>query len=163
MDLFQNSGAVFSPCRLYRYALWRTWDADKAPLLFVMLNPSTADEVANDPTVERCERRARAMGFGGLRVANIFAYRSTDPGALYGLDDPVGPDNDQAILDAVAVAGLVVCGWGKHGNLRGRGEAVRALIASTGKAPHYLELNNDGTPKHPLYVGYSVKPQPWEV
>lgn len=91
MSLFEQSGAAFSPCRRYRYRLWRTW-GDAAPAVFVMLNPSTADEIENDPTVERCERRARAMGFGGLRVANIFSLRSTDPTALYTSDDPVGPE-----------------------------------------------------------------------
>jgi len=162
MSLLEQSGAVFSPCKLYRYRLWRTW-GDTAPAVFVMLNPSTADEVENDPTVERCERRARAMGFGGLRVANIFALRSTDPSALYTNDDPVGPENDAAILESLAGAGLVVCAWGGHGNLNQRGQAVLNLIRSVGIVPHYLKLNNDGTPKHPLYVGYDVKPKAWEV
>lgn len=162
MSLFEQSGAVFSPCRRYRYRLWRTW-GEAAPAVFVMLNPSTADEIENDPTVERCERRARAMGFGGLRVANIYALRSTDPTALYTSDDPVGPENDAAILESVAGAGLVVCAWGAHGNLHQRGENVLQLLRATGVTPHYLKLNNDGTPKHPLYVGYDVKPQAWEV
>ena len=75
MNLFDQTGALFSPCKKYRYRLWREW-SDEVPAVFVMLNPSTADEIVNDPTVERCERRARAMGFGGLRVANIFALRA---------------------------------------------------------------------------------------
>lgn len=158
----QSSGAYFSPCKQYRYRLWRRW-GDEAPAVFVMLNPSTADEIENDPTVERCERRARAMGFGGLRVANIFAMRSTNPKALYTSDDPVGPENDAAILESVDGAGVVVCAWGTHGNLHQRGEIVLALIRSTGATPNYLKLNNDGTPKHPLYVGYDVKPQAWEA
>lgn len=161
MSLFEKSGAVFSPCGRYRYRLWRTW-GEAAPAVFVMLNPSTADEIENDPTVERCERRARAMGFGGLRVANIFALRSTDPTALYTCDDPVGPENDAAILESVTGAGLVVCAWGAHGNLYQRGEKVLRLLRATGVPPHYLKLNNDGTPKHPLYVGYDVKPQAWD-
>lgn len=162
MSLFEQSGAVFSDCRKYRYRLWRTW-GEAAPAVFVMLNPSTADEVENDPTVERCERRARAMGFGGLHVANIFALRSTDPSALYNHDDPIGPDNDAAILESVAGAGLVICAWGAHGNLYQRGQKVLQLLRGAGIAPHYLKLNNDGTPKHPLYVGYDVKPQAWEA
>lgn len=155
-----ESGALFSPCRKYRYRLWRTW-GESAPAVFVMLNPSTADETDNDPTVERCERRARAMGFGGLRVANIFALRSTAPAALYAIDDPIGKDNDAAIIESVSGSGLVVCAWGTHGNLLGRGEKVLEMIRGSGIVPHYLKLNNDGTPKHPLYVGYDVEPQPW--
>lgn len=162
MNPFEQSGAVFSTCRRYRYRLWRTW-SEAAPAVFVMLNPSTADEIENDPTVKRCERRARASGFGGLRVANIFALRSTDPAALYDHDDPVGPENDAAIVESVVGAGLVVCAWGGHGNLHQRGEKVLRLLRSTGVTPHYLRLNKDGTPKHPLYVGYAVKPQAWDT
>jgi hypothetical protein len=126
-----------------------------------MLNPSTAEEIVNDPTVERCERRARDMGYGGLRVANIFALRSTDPGALYGHKDPVGEDNDRAILESILGAGIVICAWGGHGNLHNRGKAVLDLISKAGVTPHYLVLNKDGTPKHPLYVGYDIQPAEW--
>lgn len=160
MDLFERSGALFSPCRQYRYRLWREW-GDKPPAVFIMLNPSTADEVENDPTVERCERRARVMGYGGLRVANIFALRSTDPQALYEAEDPVGTDNDAGILESVKGAGIVVCAWGGHGNLNGRGELVRAMLRQAGVTPHYLVMNKDGTPKHPLYVGYDEMPKKW--
>lgn len=92
LDLFTETGATFSECRRYRYRLWRYWDRSKPPLCFLMLNPSTADDLSNDPTVERCQRRALAMGFGGLEVVNIFAFRSTDPAALYSL--PVGRYGD---------------------------------------------------------------------
>lgn len=154
------TGADFSPCRKYRYTLWRIWG--KQPVcMFTMLNPSTADEVKNDPTVERCERRARMWGYGGLFVTNIFALRSTDPKALYDCDDPVGPDNDEAILTCAKKAGLVVCAWGSHGLLNGRGEAVRRLLASHVDL-HYLKLSvTTGQPGHPLYIGYSVEPKPW--
>lgn len=161
-SLFEKSGAAFSDCRLYRYRLWRQW-SDLPPAVFVMLNPSTADEIDNDPTVERCERRARAMGYGGLRVANIFALRSTDPSALYEHADPVGKDNDAAIVESVTGAGLVVCAWGAHGNLFHRGEKVLQLLRGAGVVPHYLQLNKDGTPKHPLYVPYEKQPKAWEV
>lgn len=161
MSLFESTGATFSPCRRYRYALWRIWDKSKPACLFLMLNPSTADEITNDKTVERCERRARMTGFGGLRVANIFAFRSTDPAALYSEADPIGPENNRHILEAASVSGLIVCGWGTHGNLNNRGEAVRQMISAAGAQPHYLALNQDGTPRHPLYVGYKHQPQPW--
>lgn len=162
MTLFDDSGAYFSPCRTYRYLLCRRW-ADTPVAVFVMLNPSTADETTNDPTVERCERRARAAGFGGLTVVNIFALRSTDPGALYAHDDPIGPENDCHIRSACRDAGLVVCAWGTHGALTSRGENVRKMLTADGVALHHLGLNKGGTPKHPLYVGYGVKPQRWEA
>ena len=82
-DLFCKSGAQFSACNRYRYRLWRIWDESRKPLVMVMLNPSMANADQNDPTVERCQRRALKMGFGGLRVVNIFALVSTDPAALY--------------------------------------------------------------------------------
>ena len=151
-------GATFSPCRRYRYTLWRTWDTGKPACMFLMLNPSTADETANDPTVERCQRRAQLMGYGGLVVCNIFAYRSTDPDALYALNDPVGPDNDAAIIEQASQAGLVVCGWGKHGALHGRGTAVLNLLRQAGITPYALRINGDGSPQHPLYVGYAQQP-----
>ena len=160
MSLFETSGAVFSDCRQCRYRLWLQWD-EQPPAVFVMLNPSTADEIENDPTVERCERRARAMGYGGLRVANIFALRSTDPQALYGHHDPIGQQNDAAIIESVTGSGIVVCAWGSHGNLNKRGEHVLQLLRAAGITPHYLKLNRDGTPQHPLYIGYALTPKPW--
>lgn len=126
-----------------------------------MLNPSTADDIENDPTVERCVRRAVAMGYGGLRVANLFALRSTDPTQLYLSDDPVGPENDTAILDAAKTSDMVICAWGGHGNHLGRGDTVRHLLINAGVTPYRLVMNSDGTPKHPLYVAYSVQPKPW--
>jgi hypothetical protein len=164
MSLFPEfSGAIFSPCGQYRYRLWRTWNAHRPTITFVMLNPSTADDARNDPTVERCQRRAQAMGYGGLRVANVFALRSTDPAALYAAEDPVGPDNDAAILALAGEAALVVCAWGTHGQLRGRGQAVLRLLRSAGARAHHLGLNADGTPKHPLYVGYDIAPRPLDT
>lgn len=162
MNDIRESGATFSDCKLYRYKLWRIW-GEQPTAVFIMLNPSTADEVDNDPTVERCERRARAMGYGGLRVVNIFALRSTDPRTLYSHKDPIGRENDRAILDAVKDAGIIVCAWGGHGNLLQRGAKVLRLLLSSGITPHYLKLNKDGTPTHPLYVGYVEKPRAWDI
>lgn len=155
-----DRGATFSPCGIYRYALWRLW-ADTPPLLFLMLNPSTADETSNDPTVERCERRARALGFGGLRVANLFALRSTDPRALRHHPDPVGPENDRHILAAARKAAQVVCAWGIHGRLGNRSQAVTRLLLAAGIPLHILSLTRDSEPSHPLYLPYHLEPQPW--
>lgn len=156
-----DSLAVYSPCERYRYALTRTWNPDGRRVLFVMLNPSTATEIANDPTVERCERRARALDFGAFRVCNIFAWRATDPRALHAVPDPVGPGNDPALHAGAAWADAVVCAWGTHGAHLGRGPAVEMLLRATGRPLFHLGLSKAGHPRHPLYIAYSVQPRPW--
>lgn len=126
-----------------------------------MLNPSTATETQNDPTVERCERRARALGFGAFRVLNIFAWRDTDPKAMRAAADPVGPGNDGAIRESLPWADQVICAWGTHGAHLNRGPLVEALLRATGTPLFHLGLSKDGHPKHPLYIGYGVQPMPW--
>ena len=154
--------AVYSDCERYRYLLTRTWDARGPKALFIMLNPSTATEVQNDPTVERCERRTRALGFGSFRVTNIFAYRATDPKVMRAVADPVGPDNDNSILQSLAWADQIICAWGSHGAHLLRGKAVAALLRASGKTLWHLGLTQAGAPKHPLYIGYEVKPIRWD-
>ena len=160
-DLFMQTGAEFSPCKTYRYRLWRTWDETRPSLVMLMLNPSIADENQNDPTVERCQRRAMAMQYGSLQVTNIFALVSTDPAGLYSCEDPVGPGNNAAILDAVKDAGMVICAWGTHGKHQARAKEVVDMLRNAGVTPHCLGQNDDGSPKHPLYVAYSKTPQPF--
>ena len=128
----------------------------------IMLNPSTADEERNDPTVERCERRARANGFGGLLVANIFALRSTDPKALYVHPSPIGQRNDAAILAMSREAGQVVCAWGVHGALDDRGRRVAARLARAGIGFGVLGLTREGHPRHPLYMASATGVAPWQ-
>lgn len=158
-DLFGNRGATFSPCKLYRYRLWRYWTGGNGLLNFLMLNPSTADEMVNDATVERCQRRAEAMGFAGLVVTNLFAFRTTFPSEMEAAADPVGPDNDAAILAAAREARMVICAWGEHGSHRGRAGHVRQLLA--GIKLHALRLNAGGQPAHPLYLPSSLEPAPF--
>jgi len=157
-----NPGAVFSECRTWRYRLARRWLFGRGRLLFVMLNPSTADELRNDPTVERCERRARAAGFQALEVCNVFAFRSTDPADMMAARDPVGPDNDRHILEAAAGADLIVCAWGTYGRYLGRGDAVRRMLEQAGHKLHALRLTAAGDPAHPLYLPYDLQPFPLE-
>ena len=155
--------ATYSDCEAYRYDLTRVWDPQGARANFLMLNPSTATEIQNDPTVERCERRARALGFGAFRVTNIFAFRATDPKVMRAHPEPVGrPENDAAILDAAAWADAVVCAWGTHGAHLGRGLEVEHLLRAADHTLTTLGLSKDGHPKHPLYIGYAVRPQAWE-
>lgn len=154
--------AIYSDCERYRYSLTRVWDENGRRAHFLMLNPSTATEVQNDPTVERCERRARALGFGAFRVTNIFAWRDTDPRAMRRAKDPVGTDNDRAILDAAHWADQTVCAWGTHGVHLDRGPNVEALLRKADVKMFHLGLSKAGHPKHPLYIGYAVQPMAWE-
>ncbi len=156
------STAVYSDCEHYRYALTRVWDVSAPKALFVMLNPSTATERQNDPTVERCERRARALRFGSFRVCNIFAWRDTDPKKMRKAADPVGPENDTNILDGCFWADTIVCAWGTHGAFQDRGPEVARLIGRTGRPMHHLGLSKFGHPKHPLYISYETQPMPWD-
>ena len=157
------SVAIYSDDRLHRYELTRIWDEGGRRAAFVMLNPSTATEIANDPTVERCERRARALGFGAFRVVNIFSYRATDPREMRAFREPTGgAANDAAILAAADWADLVLCAWGVHGAHLDRGRTVEAMLRAGEHRLHSLGLSKAGHPKHPLYISYDVQPQIWE-
>lgn len=149
-----RSGAEFSECGLYRYLLYRRW-ADGPRCVFVMLNPSTADETSDDPTIRRCIGFAKREGCGALKVVNLFAYRATSPKAMKAAADPVGPDNDVHIMDAFDTAdGPIICAWGAHGSYLGRDRAVVGLI----DAPLFcFGLTKGGSPKHPLYLPGDAK------
>jgi hypothetical protein len=156
-----RSTAQYSACGLYRYALTRVWTPEAPRLTYIMLNPSTATERANDPTVERCERRARAMGYGAMRVVNLFGFRATHPADLRRAPEPIGPGNDRAIDRAAAWAGCVICAWGVHGAHLGRGPQIVARLQGLGHRLHHLGLTKAGHPRHPLYLPYSAGPMPW--
>ena len=156
-----SSVAEFSDCERYRFMLQRTWIESRRGILFIMLNPSTATELQNDPTVERCERRARSMGYGSYRVCNIFGWRDTSPAELRRAEDPVGQGNDEAILESSEWADAIVCAWGNHGSHLDRGKAVEALLRKSGKALMHLGLTKIGQPQHPLYISYAKSPEFW--
>lgn len=160
-DLLRQSWAVYSDCERYRYTLRREWGGGSGGVTFVMLNPSTATEVQNDPTVERCERRARAMGYSAFQVVNIFALRATDPPDMRRAGDPIGPENDAAIVQAAAWADRIICAWGTHGAFMGRGVQVTQMLRQQGHSLYHLGLAKGGAPKHPLYIGYNVQPMEW--
>ncbi|MEL6168832.1 MAG: DUF1643 domain-containing protein [Pseudomonadota bacterium] len=156
-----ESVAVYSGCERYRFRLSRIWAPADGMVAFVMLNPSTADERLNDPTVERCQRRTRALGYGAFTVVNVFAYRATRPGDLKSADDPVGRGNDAAICSAAASADMILCAWGVHGAHLGRGPAVAETMRASGRRLFHLGLSKHGHPRHPLYVSYAVTPRVW--
>lgn len=154
--------ALFSTDEAHRYTLTRIWGRMRGNIVaFCMLNPSTADHEVNDPTVERCERRARALGYDGMIVVNLFALRSTDPKALYKHEEPIGPENDFQILQAFEEYDVqdVICAWGKHGKFMKRDEDVLYLLKSNKFNLLALKINKDGTPAHPLYLPYELKPE----
>lgn len=155
-----ESEAIWSPCRTYRYALTRRWSNGPA-LGIVMLNPSTADAFRNDPTVERCERRARSLGYGAFRVVNLFAFCATDPRDLRQAAEPVGPDNDDFLMQTADWSDRILCGWGVHGVHQGRHTQVEHLLRRTGALLCHLGLTKDGMPRHPLYVAYRQGPEEW--
>ena len=157
-DWLTGSGAVFSPCERYRYKLWRVWDPDR-PLgcvMFLMLNPSTATDAEDDPTIRRCVGYARSWGYGGLCVGNLFAYRATDPTELRRAADPVGPDNDRAVRAMVAQAALVVAAWGSHGARYGR--RVQEVLGLVRQPLYCLRQLSSGQPAHPLYQRNDIRP-----
>ena len=156
----QDSTAFYSPCLQYRYGLRRTWDSGGGEILFVMLNPSTATEERNDPTIERCQRRAARLGFGGMRIANLFAWRATRPADLRGADDPVGLENDALLLAWTSDVALTIAAWGVHGAFRDRAAQVAPLLR--GEVRH-LGLTRDGHPRHPLYVRNDAPLLPFAV
>jgi hypothetical protein len=157
-----DSGAQFSRCRRWRYLLWRRWDPARPAANFLMLNPSTADELQLDPSCTRARNYAEDWGYGAVIVTNVFGWRATDPGKMKAVRDPVGAGNDAAIVRAAREAALVVCAWGNHGAHLERAQAVTALLREAGVALHYLRMNGAGHPSHPLYLPGTLRPVPWE-
>lgn len=153
-----SSGAIFSECGKYRYLLWRRWDITKPIMTLCLVNPSTAGKFDNDQTVSRCVNRAKRLGFGGIRIVNLFAFQSSDPEQLYSQIDPIGPENDLYIEQACRDTDLILCGWGNHGNYQNRGKDVLERMVANGNTPMGLSLNIDGSPTHPLYLAYALKP-----
>jgi hypothetical protein len=156
-----DSGAAFSRCRRWRYLLWRCWDKRAPVANFLMLNPSTADETKLDPTCARARGYAQAWGYGALIVTNIFGWRSTDPRALKRVPDPVGAENDAAILRAARESDLLVCAWGNHGRYHERGLQVLNDLRLSRVKLHALRITKSGEPAHPLYLGKSLTAAPW--
>lgn len=154
-----QSTAHFSDCRKYRYTLKREFRHPEGTINFVMLNPSTATEEFNDPTVARCENMAIRLGYRFMVVTNIFAFRATDPNQMKAMGEhAVGKENDSAILKTAKEARQVVCAWGNHGLFLDRGNAVLQMLRQGGIVPYALKLNGNGQPAHPLYLRKDLEP-----
>ncbi|MGH9462023.1 MAG: DUF1643 domain-containing protein [Vicinamibacteria bacterium] len=151
--------AEFDRDRRYRWLLVREWAPERAVCMFIMLNPSTADETTDDPTIRRCISFADRWDYGTLYVVNLFGFRAAKPEALVEAADPVGPMNDEWIRNSAPEATLIVCAWGTLGALYRRDQAVTEVLAA-----HPLKClgrTRDGHPRHPLYVKSETTLEDW--
>jgi hypothetical protein len=160
-----HSGATISDCGKYRYHLWRIWDDELPILAFVMLNPSTADAKQDDPTIRKCIGFAKRDGYGGISIRNVFAWRATDPSELTKVDDPFGPKNPITIqeLETIQTPSKIIVAWGNRIYTQHRNHKLHiayrwaAGVALMGHA-YCLGINQNGDPKHPLYLPNTT---PW--
>ncbi len=163
MELFEDKskGATFSEDGKHRFQLWRIWD-DKLPkVLFIMLNPSTADAEMDDPTIRRCIGFAKSWGYGGFYVGNLFTYRSKTPNDLFMAETIIHWGNKSHIKTMHDKCKIVVCAWGNSKIVDKLCPPHKPLEGFTNC--HYIELSNDGTPKHPLYLKGDLMPQKYEI
>lgn len=160
--LFSLDNAEFSPCRNWRYTLHRRWD-DGPSVAFLMLNPSTADEWQDDPTIRKCRGFAQRWGYGRMVIVNLFAIRGTDPRIVMRVTDPVGPMNDFHIVDATIDCREVIAAWGCGQHIKKdrvlRPGAVMSLLADRGVDVRCLGYSADGSPRHPLMLAYATERQ----
>lgn len=162
---------TFSPCRQYRYTLWRLWDFEYGEntrgevqppyAMFIGLNPSTADETKDDPTIRRCIAFAKQWGYGALCMTNLFAFRATSPKVMKQQDNPAGIDNQHHLLQCGSKAGIIVAAWGTNGSHQNRDLTVQDWLHKIGLTLHCLRTTKHGFPEHPLYVPRNTKPIPY--
>ncbi len=152
------SDAVISDCGKYRYSLSRIWEKEKGIITFICLNPSTADAKKDDPTIRRCIGYSKDWGYGGFYMANLFAFRATDPKIMKQSDSPIGPLNNNHLLNLKNKSSIIIAAWGTNGNYRGRDKEVLELM---GNDLYCLEKSQKGHPKHPLYLKKDLKPIPY--
>lgn len=161
-----SSGAIISECKKYRYQLARIWDDKKPTVTFIMLNPSTADANKDDATIRRCIGFASSWGFGGIKVVNLFPYRSTDPKELLKARNPFGDSNHRHIFSCFNNSEKTVCAWGNSAivnKLIKKYSLYMPLLNIPTEELHYIELANDGTPKHPLYLPKIAQLKKYEI
>lgn len=156
--------AVLSPCGKYRYTLQRSLGSAlrwHKPILFIMLNPSTADHETDDPTIRRCIGFGKKFGMTHLTVVNLFAYRATDPNILAKAKDPIGPDNDKHLIEQIEKhrSSLIIAAWGAHPFARSRGESIAKSIGPF----QCLGTTKDNAPRHPLYLPMTTEWKEYRV
>jgi len=144
--------ALISECGKYRYWLHRSWDDKKKTCMFIMLNPSTADDKQDDPTIRRCINYAKKFGYGSLYVTNLFSYRATKQSDLKKAEDPVGKENDNILLAIAKKADKIIAAWGSTGKLMNRSGIIKNLLNSNGHVIFCLNITKNKEPSHPLYL-----------
>ncbi len=152
-----EKGAILDATETYRYLLRREWDSDAPRVVFVMLNPSRADAVQDDPTLRRCIKFAQDWGYGSLEIVNLFAYRATDPIELKKASDPVGVENDNYLQKAAEGTHQIIVAWGNHGIFKNRCQEVLELLSRVNQI-YCLGVTQQGCPRHPLYVPSYTQP-----
>lgn len=157
-DLFggngEDNGAAFSECKKYRYALWRIWSRELPLVMFIGLNPSTANQSEDDPTIRRVKRFAKDWGYGGVYMMNCFPFVSTDPKMLYDCSNTV--INDGWLEEISKRCYKVVFAWGNFDVVKKLG--VDYILSNKFPNAVALQINKNGSPKHPLYVAANVVP-----
>lgn len=154
---YTGKSAVISEDRRFRYGLTRTWDADKGTVSFILLNPSTADAEQDDATIRKCVGFAKCWGYGGIRICNLYAYRARDPKNLKAAGYPVGPENDSWLRGLGESSEEIIVAWGNHA----RPERVREVMALIGRPVKCLGVNRNGSPSHPVMLGYDRPLREW--
>ena len=152
------SGALFNgESHKFRYALWRIWDRTKQTLLFIGLNPSTANDIKDDPTIRRLVNFAKSWGYGGLYAGNLFSIVSANPDVLFLSSSTEQPDrpNDMAIKQMCDLTSTRLVGWGEWG--KNAGKRPDTVLALLGEPVFCLKVNQSGEPCHPLYLPKDTK------
>lgn len=170
-----HRSAVISKDGMFRYRLSRQWRFGSCieRVLWIMLNPSTADAEVDDPTIRRIIRYSKDWGYGALDVVNLFALRCTNPKELklprippYECDvhGPIGCDNKKHVYKSLIDprVTLVMGAWGNGGAYRQRGRWMRHFVGEQNRELYTLGHTNAGEPLHPLYQPSSATPKEWD-
>ena len=132
-----KKSAILSKDRKYRYVLSRSWDDSKQTVMIIGLNPSTADETNDDPTITRCINFAKYWGYGGVHILNLFAFRATQPDDMFDEHEPIGVDNNKYLQNYAEKCDKVICAWGNHGKFNDRSREIKSKLNNL----YYLKLN----------------------
>ena len=168
--VFDFMDAKFSTDGLYRYRLDRGWPGGIGRIVWILCNPSKANETKNDPTLRKVIFYSQLWGFNALTVVNMFAWCATKPQHLIAQAkagvDVVGPENDGEIRAALEDAQELVLGWGAlqlRKLVAERTKRILSAVREAGLSPMHLGLNDDGTPKHPLYLANNTPREPFPM